>query len=1024
MRRLVLLTLGWISAYAIYAQIHNTGLPITIQSGALLSGGDITSSGKVSLSGRLLSTGDVNLTSVDGPGTIALIGSDQQLFLRDTIGTLYIEGGIKKVSTGLVVADGLTFSSGKIEALGDLVLLSGSDVTGHGDDSYVIGRLIRQGDNGLLLFPIGSSTSYTPVSLSTVNSGASLQLQYFAQSTDAFAGWGLLGVSPKQYWDLQVISGTFDGSQVTLPILDESFTSQDQMVVAYAADDFHFKSAGADEVMGSLAKGSIKSQETVNSGRLVVGRYFDEQLRVNDSLALVKMYDEMGGLRWHRKEGWKTEALNDWHGLGLVDKRVSSIDLSSNRLQNVFPSMTAGLERVVQMDLSDNQLVNFQENLQMMELTALDVSMNRLQFGPLEKLINQVPSLRYADQQMALEEEIALVEIGSNYTLDRTISGSNNTYNWEKQDAEFDGSGELVVLDIEGFDAEGNYMAIVSNSLLPDLTISTAPILLRVSSLRRDSLSLVALYDGLLGDNWANNAGWKTGPLSNWEGVEINNNRVTSIDLAANNLRGVVPVDINFIADLSSIDLEENAITDVPVMTSLSKLNHLDVSGNQLDFGDLEPNALIDGLVYNDQGKIGEYELTKINRGSDHLVSMTTPGDNNTYQWYLNDEAIASANDEDFLIRKIGYSNMGRYSVQIANTLLPGLILESEDQEVLALAEINFTPTYQDIDNVSAVLDEGEAYLFKINAPGVPYDSAGSMLIADNGINFKDVVLDNYLMFVRTDTLLLKEKNGITDSVKLLPTYYSNTIDWAEADTLFLRDFIDDTLKMQQQPKLLTERDGDGQIGLVVESLLDEEVTNGRIESRRRVKKAGCSLRRRTTGGGGRLDEEEWELVAYKETDDNGEVNFGNLPDGFYRLNIQYPGVPMDPNSFVEFEISDEEEGDGYELAATISTDGIVVEVVEELGIYRNYFKNLSVYPNAADQYLIVAYDRLNAGSVQVRLLNLEGKEVLNQKLSKGDRQELRLDVTDIVGGIYLLYFYDPTKEDTTISTVKVIIRH
>ncbi len=77
----------------------------------------------------------------------------------------------------------------------------------------------------------------------------------------------------------------------------------------------------------------------------------------------------------------------------------------------------------------------------------------------------------------------------------------------------------------------------------------------------------------------------------------------------------------------------------------------------------------------------------------------------------------------------------------------------------------------------------------------------------------------------------------------------------------------------------------------------------------------------------GRLDQEDvWELVAYLETDDNGEVNFGQMPSGKYRLNIQYPGIPMDPNSFIEFDISEEEEEAGYVLSALIRENGITVE--------------------------------------------------------------------------------------------------
>ena len=51
-----------------------------------------------------------------------------------------------------------------------------------------------------------------------------------------------------------------------------------------------------------------------------------------------------------------------------------------------------------------------------------------------------------------------------------------------------------------------------------------------------DSLALVALYQATDGATWANNTNWLIGPVSQWAGVEVTANRVTSLALSDNQL--------------------------------------------------------------------------------------------------------------------------------------------------------------------------------------------------------------------------------------------------------------------------------------------------------------------------------------------------------------------------------------------------------------------------------------------------------------------------------------------------------
>ena len=243
---------------------------------------------------------------------------------------------------------------------------------------------------------------------------------------------------------------------------------------------------------------------------------------------------------------------------------------------------------------------------------------------------------------------------------------------------------------------------------------------------------------------------------------------------------------------------------------------------------------------------------------------------------------------------------------------------------------------------------------------------------------------------------------------------------------------------MTRIPPALTPDDGDGEVGMQVESdFVDPTDPSGRLTARRRVQKAGCSLRRSRTAGGGRPGEifgeypgralqsdDEFELIAYKETDDNGRVTFENLPAGLYRVNIQYPGVPMDPNTFTEFEVGEDgAENNTLSLEATVTEGGIAVELAAELAFYRKYFKDLEVFPNPADKFLTIKYAKLVSDQVEVQLLDLRGQVILEEKVSKGYDQRMLLNVEDVEEGMYLLRFYDPKEVNGGIVSYRVLIR-
>ena len=98
--------------------------------------------------------------------------------------------------------------------------------------------------------------------------------------------------------------------------------------------------------------------------------------------------------------------------------------------------------------------------------------------------------------------------------------------------------------------------------------------------------ALRMFYDALNGDNWYNNTNWNTdAPLDEWYGLGVDDGiRVTSIDLAYNNLQGQFPDVIKEFKDLRYLRLYDNNIEgDVPDWFFEMGIYSTDLRNNKLN---------------------------------------------------------------------------------------------------------------------------------------------------------------------------------------------------------------------------------------------------------------------------------------------------------------------------------------------------------------------------------------------------------------------------------------------------------
>jgi Leucine-rich repeat (LRR) protein len=750
--------------------------------------------------------------------------------------------------------------------------------------------------------------------------------------------------------------------------------------------------------------------------------------RAKDSLALTKIYEATGGGDWFNETNWLTGPITGWFGVTVVNDRVTQVDLSSNGLTGSSPVINEGLDKMDTLDMSDNDLTNVNIN-GFTNLSALDISANRMVFTTLSAIRDKFADVVYDNQKPVLTRQRVLLQLEETATLKREVPGAES-YLWLKDGVSTGETGTSITIQVFSDADEAAYTVEATSSEFPDLTLTTQPIDIRVSSLRRDEASLRLVLDELVTDPSKISVDWNATPVEDWDEITLSAeaDKVIGINLANKGLEGDMPEDILDVSGFTSIDISGNNIKSIPLMDELSNLSSMQAYDNNLTFKSIVPNFGNSAINFGSQRPIGKVVNDTLPKGQDHVVSITTGGEGLRYQWYRDGDAIYGAVGRTYSINDIDYDNMGVYTVSVTSTKAPGITLQSLPQTILAYGDIEFFPGFSYADGERDLVEEGVSLLLKI-VPNGPYDTTNLVSITDEKIFFPKVVLGDYLLAARAADNYLKLKDIstsegiITDSVQFIPTYYLSELEWDSAQVLELRDFISDTLEMLRIPPPLLPSDGDGILDMVVETNFDDGT--GRIEARRRVQKAGCSLRKRTVSGGGKTEaDDEWELIAYQETNDEGEVNFGFLPNGTYRINIQYPGIPMDPDSFIEFEISEEEEEDGYELAATVFEDGIQVEVVEELGWVIDYFKELNVFPNPADDKLSITYQKLNNKNVMYQLTNLSGQVVREGEMVKGHRQAVEIDTEEVENGLYILRFYDKTDVSKHLASYKVYIQH
>ena len=233
----------------------------------------------------------------------------------------------------------------------------------------------------------------------------------------------------------------------------------------------------------------------------------------------------------------------------------------------------------------------------------------------------------------------------------------------------------------------GHYWVQITNDNAPDLTLyrDTITLSLEVAEgFDTDSLALIALYNTTNGGNW--NKTWNLDDnVTQWYGVTIDDGRIIELDLSTNFLTGNVPQEINDLTYLQSLNLSDNSLKSLPLLSNISNTTSIDVSNNNLDFSSIIPNlsdqsnVLRDtNFIYAPQGLLDKGDNISLGVGISITLVISDDYQDNVYQWYKNGEQLKNATSKNYTIDSVTKIDEGNYWATITNLDVPSLQLQRD----------------------------------------------------------------------------------------------------------------------------------------------------------------------------------------------------------------------------------------------------------------------------------------------------------------------------------------------------------
>ena len=272
------------------------------------------------------------------------------------------------------------------------------------------------------------------------------------------------------------------------------------------------------------------------------------QVNIQDSLALVDLYNSTNGDFWNHNKRWLVDPVATWYGITVADTRVTGINLQNNKLRGKIPASIGDLDSLESLLLLNNSLNGRlpSEIGKLKKLTLFNLSHNHfvgpipIEFGNLKHL-NWL-YLEFNDLSGSIPSSIGMLL-------------------------------NLIYLDLSNNALSGNIPPSIGKlANLTSLALSQNAL---TGSIPNEIGNLINLGGIALDYNQLTGRIPKTfGNISNLSYLQLNNNQ----------LSGSIPVEIGKLLNLTFLYISNNQLTGkIPsVIGNLVKLTTCGLNNNQL----------------------------------------------------------------------------------------------------------------------------------------------------------------------------------------------------------------------------------------------------------------------------------------------------------------------------------------------------------------------------------------------------------------------------------------------------------
>lgn len=410
------------------------------------------------------------------------------------------------------------------------------------------------------------------------------------------------------------------------------------------------------------------------------------QVAIQDSLALVDLYDSTDGSNWTTKTNWLTGNVSTWYGITVSSNRVTTISMSNNNITGIIPASFGDLTALQYLYLNTNKITAIPEEISgITTLVEIRAQSNLFsQFPYFVGNMTQLNALWISGNSFGIDFPDTLynlVNMQSFNISNCNISGTldSRIANWAKLTHMYFQNNELSgsIPDEIGSFPNLTFLQLYSNNLEGEIPESIGKLgkleYLRLydnklSGIIPDTIySMTALKEINLRDNY----------LSGVVSPSIANlTNLTKLYLYNDSLSGEFP-SINSLSNLTDIRINNNMFTDFPDISSLTTVQYLYMEDNSFTFEDIEPNIGIAStkFTYSPQDSVGNTQSQTLNEGDTAIMISTVGGSANQYQWYKDGVIISGATNDTLLLKGVTSSDNGQYTCKITNTIASSLTL-------------------------------------------------------------------------------------------------------------------------------------------------------------------------------------------------------------------------------------------------------------------------------------------------------------------------------------------------------------